>query len=197
VGWGFNEGGGGVVDNPNMELVFIYGPPVVGKLTVARELERSTGFPVFHNHLVVDAVAPVFPFGSKPFAELREAMWLSVIGRAAVEGLEGLIFTFAPEHTVERGFADRLQRVVGNAGGRVLFVELVCPEPEIERRICDDSRAAFGKLQSVEIYRQARDSGAFESHVLPRDGTAIDTSELSPAEAALEIAGRLQRARGV
>jgi len=39
-----------------MELLFIYGPAAVGKLTVARELAKLTGFRLFHNHLTVDAV---------------------------------------------------------------------------------------------------------------------------------------------
>jgi len=42
-----------------MKLVFIYGPPASGKLTVARELATLTGYRLFHNHLIVDAVAAV------------------------------------------------------------------------------------------------------------------------------------------
>ena len=55
-----------------MNLVFIHGPAASGKLTVARELARLTGFGVFHNHLVVDSLTPVFEFGSEPFRRLRE-----------------------------------------------------------------------------------------------------------------------------
>ncbi|MDP9995092.1 cytidylate kinase [Variovorax boronicumulans] len=40
-----------------MKLVFIHGPVASGKLTIARELGRLSGLAVFHNHLVVDAVA--------------------------------------------------------------------------------------------------------------------------------------------
>ncbi len=39
-----------------MKLVFIYGPPASGKLTVARELAALTGYKLFHNHLVVEAL---------------------------------------------------------------------------------------------------------------------------------------------
>ncbi len=37
-----------------MQLVYLYGPPGVGKLTVARELVALTGFKLFHNHLAVN-----------------------------------------------------------------------------------------------------------------------------------------------
>ena len=55
-----------------MILVFLYGPVASGKLTIARELAARTGFALFHNHLVVDAVMAVFPFGSESFVRLRE-----------------------------------------------------------------------------------------------------------------------------
>lgn len=45
-----------------MELVVIYGAPGVGKLTVARELARKTGYKLFHNHLTVDLVKSLFDF---------------------------------------------------------------------------------------------------------------------------------------
>ncbi len=54
-----------------MILIFIYGMPASGKLTVARELAGITGFKLFHNHQVVDLLLSIFEFGSKPFVELR------------------------------------------------------------------------------------------------------------------------------
>ncbi|MBD0327065.1 MAG: AAA family ATPase, partial [Pyrinomonadaceae bacterium] len=49
-----------------MKLIFLHGLPGVGKLTVARELAKLTGFKVFHNHLAVDLVESLFEFGSQP-----------------------------------------------------------------------------------------------------------------------------------
>lgn len=50
-----------------MKFVFIYGPVASRKLTIARELGRMTGYAVFHNHLIVDAVAAVFPTEAQRF----------------------------------------------------------------------------------------------------------------------------------
>ena len=69
-----------------MRLVFIHGPAASGKLTVARELAARTGLSLFHNHLVVDALLAVFPFGSPGFVLLRETMWMDVFRAAAAEG---------------------------------------------------------------------------------------------------------------
>jgi hypothetical protein len=79
-----------------VNLLFLHGPPAAGKYTIARAVSDATGLPLFHNHLIVDAVHAVFPFGSPGFVALRERFWLDVI-RAAVAENRSLIFTFQPE----------------------------------------------------------------------------------------------------
>jgi len=172
-----------------MNLVFLHGPAASGKLTVGRELSRLTGYRLFHNHLIVDAVTAVFDFGTESFVRLREEMWLSVFREAALRDAS-LIFTFAPERTVRESFVGEAVAAVEGAGGRLLFVELTCPEAEIERRIEDGSRARFGKLRSKALFQELRGAGAFDYPKLPADLT-IDTSELTPAEAAILIRERL------
>src|SRR5438045_6922822 len=123
-----------------MRLIFIYGLPATGKLTVARELARITSFPVFHNHLAVDLLQSVFEFGSKPFVELREEIWLSVFHKAAENQVPGLIFTFAPEATVRATFIEAVKTTLAGAPWAVDFVELTCPIAELKRRIPEESR---------------------------------------------------------
>jgi hypothetical protein len=169
-----------------MDLVFIHGPAASGKLTIARELQKLTGLPVFHNHLVVDAVASVFEFGSPPFVRLREQMWLSIFKEAARSGTS-LIFTFAPEKTVAESFVRKVVDTIEAERGRVLFVELTCPLPLLEQRIEAPSRAEFGKLRSLELLRELRVSGAFDVAVIPDSGLKIDTGSVAPEAAARTI----------
>jgi cytidylate kinase len=65
-----------------MKLIFIYGLPATGKLTVAQELASLTGYKFFHNHLAVDLLLSIFEFGSSSFVQLREEIWLSVFDQA-------------------------------------------------------------------------------------------------------------------
>ena len=166
-----------------MELVFLHGPPASGKLTIARALAARTGYGLFHNHLVVDALLSTFAFGSEPFVALREEIWLSVFREAARHG-RSLIFTFAPERTVRPGFPEAVVKTVEGAGGKVVFVEIACDDAEIERRLDDPSRAAFGKLASRQLWRELRDSGALSYPPLPRPCVVIDTGTCIADEAA-------------
>ena len=171
-----------------MRLVFIYGLPATGKLTVARELTGITGFKLFHNHLTVDLLDSVFEFGSKPFVELREEIWLSIFAQAAKSKLPGLIFTFAPEATVRPDFVERAVTTVSGVGGEVDFVELICPFEEIKRRIDSPSRHQFGKLVSAELLDELHARGTFDTSSMPKPKIRINTGALGPAEAAVQIA---------
>ncbi|MGN6125450.1 MAG: hypothetical protein ACTHON_02705 [Humibacter sp.] len=164
-----------------MDLVFLHGPAAAGKLTVARALSERTNFRVFHNHLIVDAVTAVFPFGSAPFVKLREQFWLATFAEAAASDTS-LIFTFAPESTVPAGLSDRTRRVVEAAGGRIHFVQLAVSEAEQERRIDLPSRHEFEKLTDLETLRRIRASkGTLD---IPQTDLLIDTEESDPDAAA-------------
>jgi len=175
-----------------MRLIFIYGMPATGKLTVARELARITGFNVFHNHLAVDLLMSIFEFGSKPFVELREEIWLSVFRQAAENQVPGLIFTFAPEATVRASFIPSTAKTIADSGGAVDFVELTCPMAELKRRIPDPARLQFKKLSSVALFEQLHADGSFSDFAMPEPRVSLDTSVRSPARAALEIARALE-----
>lgn len=168
-----------------MKLIFLHGLPGVGKLTVARELARLTGYRLFHNHLTVDLVCSLFPFGSEPFIILREQIWLAAFAEAARNSVS-LIFTFSPERTVRERFIQDAISVIGGAGGQTIFGELTCAEEELQRRIEDPSRKKFGKLASVEKYRSLQEAGVFQFPTLPK-GITLDTTNQSPAESAKQI----------
>ncbi|MBO0813264.1 MAG: hypothetical protein J2P23_14640 [Microlunatus sp.] len=167
-----------------MQLIFLHGPAASGKLTIARALERRLGYPVFHNHLTVDLVTTVFTFGSAPFVRLREQIWLSVISEAARTG-QSLIFTFAPETTVEIGFPDRVRAAVTDNGGRLCSVQVSVSRQAQEARIANASRAEFHKLTDVTLLREAhRNAIPVEQ---PDSDLIIDTDHSDPDRSAETI----------
>jgi len=166
-----------------MRLIFIYGPIASGKLTIGRLVAKRTSLPLFHNHLIVDAVASVFPFGSDEFIRLRERFWVDTISTAANAG-KSLIFTFAPEPTVAADFPDRVNRLVRTVGGEVVYVALDVEPDEQERRLLEPGRSAFGKLRSTEILRDIRKSTEFCMKAMPEPTLRLNTGTISAEQAA-------------
>ncbi len=173
-----------------MQLLFLYGPVASGKLTIGRLVAERTGLPLFHNHLVVDAVASVFSFGSEEFIRLRELFWLETISAAASAG-RSLVFTFAPEPTVAADFPHRLSQAVTTSGGDVFHVALELDASEQEHRLVAADRAGFGKLRSVELLRQLRPAMSACMSQMPPPALRIDTGSTTPSDAADIIIGAM------
>lgn len=168
-----------------MHMLVIYGAPASGKLTVGREVAERTGFALFHNHLIVDALLAVFRFGSPEFVRLREQFWIDTI-RAAVHIDRSLVFTFCPELSVDPAFPERLKTVVEQAGGAVSFIRLDVAEEEQERRLTAPSRTG-GKLRRVPVLRSFRSNFNTAMELMPAPHLAIDTTATSAAVAADRI----------
>lgn len=138
-----------------MKLIIIYGPPGVGKLTVAKELSRLTRFKVFHNHMTNDLLSEFFKFGSKFFFDLNAKMRLMVFEAAAKEKLPGIIFTFCYACPEDNRHIKRAINVVEKRGGKVYFVQLICDRKTLFRRIKHASRRDFDKIKSAKRLKYA------------------------------------------
>jgi len=169
-----------------VDLVFIYGPPGVGKLTVARELARLTGYKVFHNHLSIACAESVFDFGTRPFGKIVDTIRMAVFEEAAREGVS-LVFTFVYACPEDTPFVERVCEVVEGGGGRVCLVRLVCDRESLERRLPHPERAAVGKIASLDTLREVTARYDIFSPVPGRESLSIDNTEIPPDEVARRI----------
>jgi chloramphenicol 3-O-phosphotransferase len=175
-----------------MNVIFLHGPAAAGKYTIGSLLSTLVDMPLFHNHLVVDAVKALFEFGTEPFIELREEMWLAAFRVAANAG-QSFIFTFNPEVTVDVQLVPRLQQCVAHAGGQIMFVELSCADEVLVGRMNQPSRAQFGKLLDPELYLALKAHGQFDFPPLPDPIVVVDTAAQLPIESAQLIADAYTR----
>ncbi len=170
-----------------MHLIFVYGPPAAGKYTVSKRVAELTGLPLFHNHLVVDAVAAVFPFGSDNFVRLREQFWMDSFA-AAVADDRSMIFTYQPENSVAPDFPQRVQALVEAAGVHVTFNHLDLSRDGQLARVANADRANFGKLRDIDILKANLDQFEACTNAMPKPDIRIDTSQTAPQRAAEMIA---------
>ncbi len=177
------------------QIVLLFGRPGVGKFTVGKALAEELGYRLLHNHAVVDLVLALHPFGSEPFVQLREQLWLTAVESALAAGLPGVILTFAPESTVSDEFLPALEARTRAGGGSLRLVELRCAPGEIERRLGEPSRAAFGKLRDVEQYRELDAAGVFSRPQMPPAELVIDISRMESRQAAQMISKHLSSGR--
>ena len=170
-----------------MKLVFIYGPPAAGKLTVAKALAGLTGFKIFHNHLSIDCIESVFEFGTKPFGRLVDLIRMETIEEAAKEKINGLIFTFCYAAGSDEPFVRRVIERVEKHGGEVCLVQLVCEQSALEERVLSEERRNFGKASNLDILREILEHHDLFSAYPERSSLTIDNTSLPPQEAARRI----------
>jgi chloramphenicol 3-O-phosphotransferase len=166
-----------------MNLVFIYGPPGVGKLSVARELARSTGYRLFDNHVSIDCAESVFDFGTPPFGRVVGQIRTAVFEEAARAGVS-LVFTFVYACPEDTPFVERVYDLVEGIGGRVLLVRLSCAREELERRLPRPDRVQRGKMASLDTLSTVTSRYDIFSPVPGRESLEIDNTALAPDEVA-------------
>jgi len=117
-------------------LLFIIGPPAVGKMAVGVEIAGRTGLRLLHNHMSIEPFLRFFDYGHPSFIRLVEDFRKGVVEEVAKSDLPGLIFTFVWAFSLP----EEAETVAGYAapfaarGGRILYLELECALEERLRR---------------------------------------------------------------
>jgi aminoglycoside N3'-acetyltransferase len=182
---------------PPRTMVFIVGPPAVGKMTVGTELARRTGLRLFHNHHTIDLVLRFFPFGSPPYSRLVREFRRRIVEEVAASDLPGLVFTFvwAFDQASDAAFVNELAQPFRDRGGRVCFVELEATQAErllrnetafrlSEKPFKRDVAASRRQLLADDEKYQLNSHGKFAGRA---DYLSMDNTDVSPVDVAKRI----------
>jgi hypothetical protein len=178
-------------------LLFIIGPPAVGKMAVGHEIAERTGMRLFHNHMAIDPVLRLFPFGTPPFQRLVDGFRTAVFEEVAASDLPGLIFTFvwAFDHEEDHETVLRYAAPFTARGSQVSYVELQATQEERLRRNRGDFRlaekptkrdfaASRQNLLEMDAGYRLNTTGEFDSRA---DYLRLDNTAVPAAEAAAQI----------
>ncbi len=195
---GLEQDGGADPDSPGTGsapgLVFITGPPAVGKMAVGHELAQRTGFRLFHNHMAVEPALRLFDFGTPAFRRIVQAVRMSVVEEVAASDLPGLVFTWVWdfESPEDAAAAEQYVTPFRERGGRVVFVELEATLEERLRRNRTEFRLRE-KASKRDVEASERRILASEARYTFNSGGSLDarddwlrveTTNLTAAEAA-------------
>lgn len=175
-----------------MKLVIIYGPPAVGKLTVAQALAKLTGFKLIHNHLIGDLVVSLFDRGSSQANKLNQQIRTLAYKSAAENKLNGVITTFVYHHDQserEKRCINEYKSTVQKHSGEVFLVRLSCDMERLRQRVASPSRLKAIKISSVEKLEQELKNQSLTDEIAV-DGVKslhIDNTDVAPENAAQMI----------
>jgi hypothetical protein len=186
-------------------LLFVVGPPAVGKMSVGQALTERTGLRLFHNHISIEVALRYFDYGTAGFHRINGEIRRRVIEEVAASDLPGLVFTlvWAFDLPAEQAYVDECAMPFRERGARVLFVELEASQAErLKRNECVSRLAEKPSKRDLEGSRQRlleddaryqlNSGGKFDERP---DYLRIDNTFLTPGEVAERVIKRFDLPR--
>lgn len=173
-----------------MNLIFLYGPPAVGKQTVGEELARQLGYKILDNHKSVEMLRQLFPFEEPELNIIRRRLQakfrLEMFEEAAKAGVNFVTTcaTAGPQHF---GFYRQTVQLVEKHGGHVLFIQLAPSREAMLERVTHDSRKGIKVETQEHLLRLLENEPELFDKFPDTEHLTLDNSSLSPSEAATRI----------
>ena len=171
-----------------MYLIIIHGSPAVGKYSVAKELEKTTGFKLIHIHSLYDFLENIF--GKEKYATSLKIMnntFLEIFEESAKLKIKGLIFTYAELAKDNFEFVKEIKQKLKKYKTNLFFVHLHCNEKELHKRVLMDSRKEFKKTTNLKELKYLLSIKDYKSTFPNSQTLEIDNTYLSPNKAAKKI----------
>jgi len=182
-----------------MKLIFIVGPPAVGKMTVGQELKKITDFKLFFNHMSLELVNQFFDWSTPPFKNLDKTIRFAIFEEVAKSDLAGLIFTMVWAFSDEED-EEYVDQIIGifkkeNKNLEVHIVELQADLDERLRRNKTENRLQH-KASKRDVERSEKvmlhnikkhRMNSLEGELPHKNIFKIDNTHLAPEEVAIRI----------
>ncbi|MCY3415115.1 MAG: AAA family ATPase [Candidatus Heimdallarchaeota archaeon] len=172
-----------------MKLIFIYGMPGSGKLTIARALQQQLrDYKIFHNQMTVDIVSEFFDFATPTWTRLNAEMRKMIFKACAQEGIN-LITTqvYAHDYPGEDEYIRSIIQLIEDLGGEVHFIHLICADEIIFQRIQNEDRKKHKKVSKPERLKESMTKWDMKTEIHFVENLELDTSILSPQDSATRI----------
>lgn len=176
-----------------MQFVLIYGPQAVGKMTVGYELASKTELKLFHNHMTLEMLNPIFGFSAETW-RLSSLFRFEIFEAVAKSDMQGLIFTYvwAFDQQEDWDFVNEACRIFESNGADVYFVELTATlEERLERNKTPHRLEQKPSKRNVEHSEKELKASmdkyrlnSLEGEITREHYLRIDNTNLTPSEVA-------------
>lgn len=172
-----------------MKHIILYGPPAVGKLSVAKRLSALSGYGLLQNQLTNQVVNQVFPYGHPEMARLVIEFRGQLIEAAAKARIEGLISTlvYVRNRTDDKVLA-QWRKAVAKHKGETCFVRLHCSDQTLLKRAAKVKKGESSKTPNAKQLKTFMKRFDLFSPVSGAASLEIDTDAMSADAAAKLIA---------
>ena len=167
-----------------MKVIFLYGPPASGKLTIAKKLAEKTGISLFHNHLTFDLAEVLHEPFTKPFYDYCADLRLDVFGDAKLAH-QDLIFTFFYIPPDDDNFVNQIIHIAGE--DNVKFVKIEASSDTLLSRVENKDRAKYSKINSKDVLTRYLKENNWSESIEKTDSLIISTDNLTPDDAVQKI----------
>jgi shikimate kinase len=169
-----------------MALIFLYGPPAVGKLTIANEISKlNSEYKVFDNHSTINLIKKYQIFEDANFHELSNEM-RSVLFKSFAKNRLNIITTFCLSDSKED--LDYITNIIDIYKNKdeIYFIKLWANIDVLKNRISNEDRKEMQKMTQADELEKFMAIYNFDT-ILPNTLLSIRTDNLEPNESAKKI----------
>lgn len=178
-------------------MLFIVGPPAVGKMSVGQAIAERTDLRLFHNHISIEVALRYFDFGTPAFHRVNATIRGRIVEEVAASDLAGLVFTYVWDFgdPSDQDAVEAFAKPFHDRGGRVLFLELEADQDErlvrnegatrlAEKPSKRDLATSRRRLLELDERHQLNSGGRFDGR---DDYLRMNNTLLTPGEVATRV----------
>lgn len=135
------------------EHIFILGPPASGKLSVALDISKSTGFQVFDNAKTVDIATLLYSFGTENYRRYRDTLRFQFYNELLTSDKKGIISTYCYSGPENIDYLYSVDRLLRRNEISTYFVYLIASESVLFKRVTNESRKAKNTFHDIETLK--------------------------------------------
>jgi len=182
-----------------MVLIFLIGPPAVGKMAVGLELAKLKGYKLLVNHDTIELALKFFDYGSKKFNILNGLFRRRILKEVASSDLKGLIYTYVASFNLEeeKTYLDKVTNLFNQNGRTAYYVELEADLSERLNRNRSKSRIDAKASKRDVVASERRLLNLEKQYIMnsneeypffySKNYIKINNTNLSPNEVAVQI----------